>query len=43
MDEYELEIEYDEARFFEDKYTDDFDALDDFDDGRKIVMFCFYI
>jgi len=33
MEEYELELEYDEERFFEDKYNDDFDALDDFEDG----------
>ena len=37
MDDYELELEYDEERFFEDKYTDDFDALGDFEDGMKII------
>ena len=38
MEEYELELEYDEERFFEDKYNDDFDALDDFEDGMKIII-----
>ena len=30
-----MEVEYDDERFFEDKYNDDFDALNDFDNGMK--------
>ena len=34
MDEYELQMEYEGGMDYEDKYADDMDALNDFEDGN---------
>lgn len=38
MDEFELAMEYGETKDYDEQYADDFDALNDFEDGKQFSV-----